>query len=191
MTGRVGLPDVQRDEGGNPPYSRKHCHICKRPLDVAGVEDSRDCGGDCFKCVREIEEQSGYTGYVEEIGDDEYLVMEPTVGAQNFLVQAEAAQRIMEEVIEEHFTMQAAACTTQPDCTCGREHAPRDLNADLIGLSIPSVGIVTGTPAWSDGMYVAVECADGSRTCRLAAHARRLRDNTTSPTLSGERGGTE
>jgi hypothetical protein len=38
-----------------------------------------------------------------------------------------AALAVMEEVIDDFFAFQAAACTAQPDCTCGRgpEHHQR------------------------------------------------------------------
>ncbi len=162
MTGRIGLPDVQRDEGGNGP-APAHCKLCGRPLDLPGVEDSRDCGGDCWACIRVIEEEAGF-------------------------------------VIDEYFTMQAAACTDTADCTCGRPHdkavnflvqaAHVDPNQDLIGLDIPGVGVVTGTAAWSDGMYVAVEHGAG-RTVRLASMVRRLRETATSSTLRGSSHGEE
>jgi hypothetical protein len=32
------------------------CRICKRPLDIPGYELSGDCGGDCWGCMRAIEE---------------------------------------------------------------------------------------------------------------------------------------
>lgn len=198
--GRIGLPDVQRDEGDNPPYARKHCHICKRPLDVPGVDDSRDCGGDCWKCIREIEEQSGY---VHELEDPDLRDPAPPTRVLNFLVQAEAAGRIMEQVMEEHEVMEVAARYSRPVAEeegelamvpgdrlpSGTPVPPSESNADLVGLVIPNVGTVLGTASWSDGMYVAVECEDGSRTCRLAGLVRALKTNTTSPTLIGERGG--
>jgi len=28
----------------------------------------------------------------------------------------------MEEIVADFFAFQAAVCTTQPDCTCGRDH---------------------------------------------------------------------
>jgi len=31
------------------------CSLCHRELDVPGDEDSIDCGGDCWGCIREIE----------------------------------------------------------------------------------------------------------------------------------------
>lgn len=32
------------------------CLICKRALNVPGDKLSNDCGGDCWGCMREIEE---------------------------------------------------------------------------------------------------------------------------------------
>lgn len=205
MTGRIGLPDVVRDEGGNPPYAREHCLLCKRPLDVAGVEDSRDCGGDCWGCIRKIEEEAGY---IHELEDPDLRIpaipAEPTVGAENFLVQAEAALRIMDEVMEEHEVMEVAAKYSRPACEEGEEASMQchgdaglrtppspssDVNADLVGFVIPNVGTVLGTAAWSDGMYVAVDAVGGGRTCRLAGIVRSLKVNATSTTMVVERGG--
>ena len=41
--------------------------------------------------------------------------------ADGLLSEADTEQ--VEEVISEFFTFQAAACTTQPDCQCGRDHS--------------------------------------------------------------------
>lgn len=30
------------------------CNICKRELDVPGVPESKDCGGDCLHCMAYI-----------------------------------------------------------------------------------------------------------------------------------------
>jgi hypothetical protein len=32
------------------------CNICGKPLDVPGDESTRDCGGDCLRCMAEIGE---------------------------------------------------------------------------------------------------------------------------------------
>lgn len=40
-------------------------------------------------------------------------------------LEALEALAAMEEIIADFFAFQAAACTTQPDCRCGRRHAPR------------------------------------------------------------------
>lgn len=31
-----------------------NCHYCKRELDVPGVPESKDCGGDCTKCMADF-----------------------------------------------------------------------------------------------------------------------------------------
>jgi hypothetical protein len=35
------------------------CGICGRTLDVPGVDESTDCGGDCAGCIRKIEAEMG------------------------------------------------------------------------------------------------------------------------------------
>jgi hypothetical protein len=32
-----------------------NCSLCHRPLDIPGEPDSRDCGGDCWGCMRKVE----------------------------------------------------------------------------------------------------------------------------------------
>lgn len=85
------------------------------------------------------------------------------------------------------------------DCTCiegaetgGEHHEPhcaeypspeveQDPNADLIGFEYKGVGgkqwKVTGTPVWSEGNYVQIECEDGSLSAVGAGLVRqRIRE---------------
>jgi hypothetical protein len=43
------------------------CGMCGRRLDVAADPLSRDCGGDCWGCIGEIEAESGYAPSAEKV----------------------------------------------------------------------------------------------------------------------------
>ncbi len=58
-----------------------NCSICKRELDVPGVPESLDCGGDCMKCMAEIggdEDCQRALGWSEQ--EIEYGVRDYTYG---------------------------------------------------------------------------------------------------------------
>ncbi len=42
------------------------CGICRRTLDQPGDSDSVDCGGDCWGCVKEAENNAGVPMTIEE-----------------------------------------------------------------------------------------------------------------------------
>lgn len=46
---------------------RSSCHMCGRTLDVPGDTLSRDCGGDCWGCVGQIEADDGYEPSVAQV----------------------------------------------------------------------------------------------------------------------------
>jgi len=52
------MPD--EGNGKEKTMTTKGCQMCGRTLDVAGDPLSRDCGGDCWGCIGEIEAENGY-----------------------------------------------------------------------------------------------------------------------------------
>lgn len=191
MSGRIGLPDVQRDEDDPAffaPFGR--CLICNRPLDIASDPDSLNCGGDCRGCIREIEDEDfhddgTYRGGLEMRVSAFYAEAEPVMEEfETFAVAARYARPAEEEGAGTSPAKETGH--KPPSVSPAPSLSAVDPNADLTGLVIPNVGIVGETPAWSDGMYVRV-----GETVRLAALVRRLKQDDRSTTIGGTKGGNE
>ena len=56
------------------------CKICGRELDITNDPLSRDCGGDCWGCVGEIEANEGYEASLEQVRREYELGLRPDWG---------------------------------------------------------------------------------------------------------------
>lgn len=53
--------------GRENEMTKAACGLCGRELDAAADPLSRDCGGDCWGCIGEIEAESGYAPSAEKV----------------------------------------------------------------------------------------------------------------------------
>jgi len=53
------------------------CQMCGRVLNQEGHPLSRDCGGDCWGCIGEIEAAGGWAPSLEQVRDEHVAGLRP------------------------------------------------------------------------------------------------------------------